>query len=117
MFAVTGVGTAFFSPSLFVQSGIPTYGYNVTGTGPPAEPLRRRRVGAVLPGGGAAGRLCGQEDPDDLRFAFLAYGIAASADACQAEQNALTVRRLQHQLLRPQGQLPGYRPSPPTCSA
>src|SRR5215472_516600 len=27
VFAVTGVGTAFFSPSLFVQSGIPTYGY------------------------------------------------------------------------------------------
>ncbi len=37
VFAVTGVATAFFSPSLFVQSGIPTYGYNVTGNwaGPP----------------------------------------------------------------------------------
>ena len=31
VFAVTGVGTAFFSPNLFVESGIPTYGYNVTG--------------------------------------------------------------------------------------
>ena len=37
VFAVTGVGTAFFSPNLFVESGIPTYGYNVTGNwaGPP----------------------------------------------------------------------------------
>ncbi len=31
VFAVTGVATAFFSPNLFVESGIPTYGYNVTG--------------------------------------------------------------------------------------
>jgi hypothetical protein len=32
VFAVTGVATAFFSPNLFTESGIPTYGYNVTGT-------------------------------------------------------------------------------------
>ena len=31
VFAVTGVATAFFSPNLFTESGIPTYGYNVTG--------------------------------------------------------------------------------------
>ncbi len=31
VFAVTGVATAFFSPNLFVESGTPTYGYNVTG--------------------------------------------------------------------------------------
>ena len=31
VFAVTGIGTAFFSPNLFVESNIPTYGYNVTG--------------------------------------------------------------------------------------
>jgi len=31
VFAVTGVGTAFFTPNLFVESNIPTYGYNVTG--------------------------------------------------------------------------------------
>src|SRR6202046_3497902 len=30
VFAVTGVATPFFSPNLFVESGIPTYGYNVT---------------------------------------------------------------------------------------
>ncbi len=53
VFAVTGVATAFFSPNLFVESGIPTYGYNVTGNwAPAAQPLRRRRLGAVLPGRG-----------------------------------------------------------------
>src|ERR1700683_464433 len=30
VFAVSGVATIFFSPNLFVESGIPTYGYNVT---------------------------------------------------------------------------------------
>ena len=45
VFAVTGVATAFFSPNLFVESGIPTYGYNVTGQlGGPGQPVRRRRA-------------------------------------------------------------------------
>ena len=37
VFAVTGVGTAFFSPNIFVESKTPTYGYNVTENwnGPP----------------------------------------------------------------------------------
>ena len=39
VFAVTGVATAFFSPNLFVESGTPTYGYNVTGNWTPAPNL------------------------------------------------------------------------------
>src|ERR1039457_4891377 len=37
VFAVTGVGTAFFSPNIFVESKTPTVGYNVTENwnGPP----------------------------------------------------------------------------------
>ena len=37
VFAVTGVGTAFFTPNIFVESKTPTYGYNVTENwnGPP----------------------------------------------------------------------------------
>ena len=30
VFAASGIATIFFSPNLFVESGIPTYGYNVT---------------------------------------------------------------------------------------
>ncbi len=33
------MATAFFSPNLFVESGIPTYGYNVTGNWTPAPNL------------------------------------------------------------------------------
>ena len=51
VFAVTGVATAFFSPNLFVESGIPTYGYNVTGNwAGPANLFAADRLGAVLPG-------------------------------------------------------------------
>ena len=65
VFAVTGVATAFFSPNLFVESGIPTYGYNVTGNwAGPQQPVRRGRLGAVLPGRGAAGRLRGAADAE-----------------------------------------------------
>ena len=66
VFAVTGVATAFFSPNLFVESGIPTYGYNVTGNwAGPDEPVRRGRLGAVLPGRGPAGRLRGPQDAEE----------------------------------------------------
>ena len=48
VFAVTGVATAFFSPNIFVESKTPTYGYNVTANwSRAAQPLRRRRLGAV----------------------------------------------------------------------
>ncbi len=94
VFAVTGVATAFFSPNLFVESGIPTYGYNVTGnwSGPsnlfaaggsvqyyPAEGPQVAFVARQTTKPGTAPSV-----------AFIAYGIAASADACQAGQNSLT---------------------------
>ncbi len=68
VFAVTGVGTAFFSPNLFVESEIPTYGYNVTGNwAGPKQPLRRRRVGAVLPGRRTGRRLRARRRPSHRR--------------------------------------------------
>ena len=68
VFAVTGVATAFFSPNLFVESGIPTYGYNVTGNwAGPANLFAAGRFGAVLPGRGAAGRLRGPARPRSRR--------------------------------------------------
>ena len=60
VFAVTGVATAFFSPNLFVESGIPTYGYNVTGNWA-RPPNLFAATGSVqyYPAAGAAGRLRG----------------------------------------------------------
>ena len=66
VFAVTGVASAFFTPNIFVEAKIPTYGYNVTGNWDgPQEPLRGRRLGAVLPGRGARIRLRGRTRPSD----------------------------------------------------
>ena len=109
VFAVTGVATAFFSPNLFVESGIPTYGYNVTGNWAPAPNLFAA-TGSVQYYPAAAPQVAyvARQTQKKPSIAFVAYGVAASAASCQAEQNSPEGRRLQGQLLRPQGQLPGF---------
>jgi branched-chain amino acid transport system substrate-binding protein len=89
VFAVTGVGTAFFSPSLFVQSGTPTYGYNVTGNWAPAPNLFAAGGSVQYYPAGAPSVGFVSRKTHSSSLGFLAYGIAASADACQGEQNAL----------------------------
>ena len=90
VFAVTGVGTAFFTPNLFVEAGIPTYGYNVTGNWAP-QPNLFAAGGSVqyYPAGAPQVSFVARATQKNPSIAFLAYGIAASAAACQGEQNAL----------------------------
>ncbi len=90
VFAVTGVGTAFFTPNLFVESGIPTYGYNVTGNWAP-QPNLFAAGGSVqyYPAGAPQVSFVARKAQSKPSIAFIAYGIAASANACQSEQNAL----------------------------
>ena len=90
VFAVTGVATAFFSPNLFVQSGIPTYGYNVTGNWAP-QPNLFAAGGSVqyYPAGAPQVSFVARKTQSKPSIAFIAYGIAASANACQSEQAAL----------------------------
>ena len=90
VFAVTGVATAFFSPNLFVESGIPTYGYNVTGNWAPA--LNLFAAGGSVqyyPAGAPQVSFVARKTQQKPSIAFIAYGIAASANACQSEQAAL----------------------------
>ncbi len=89
VFAVTGVGTASFSPSLFVESGIPTYGYNVTGNWAGAKNLFAAGGSVEYYPAGAPPVGYVSRETHSPSIAFVAYGIAASADACQSEQNAL----------------------------
>ena len=81
VFAVTGVATAFFSPNLFVESGIPTYGYNVTGNW--AGPANLFAAGGSVQYYPAAGRredaYVARQTQSKPSIAFVAYGIAASA--------------------------------------
>jgi branched-chain amino acid transport system substrate-binding protein len=90
VFAVTGVATAFFSPSLFTESGIPTYGYNVTGNWAGAPNLFAAG-GSVeyYPAGAPEDAYVARETQKKPSIAFIAYGVAASAAACQSEQNAM----------------------------
>ena len=90
VFAVTGVATAFFSPSLFTESGIPTYGYNVTGNWSP-QPNLFAAGGSVeyYPAGVPEYAYVARKTQKKPSFALVAYGIAASSDACQAAENGL----------------------------
>lgn len=90
VFAVTGVGTAFFSPSLFVESGIPTYGYNVTGNwaGPPNLFAAGGSVEYYQAGAPEVAYVA-RKTQAKPSIAFVAYNVAASAAACQAEEEAM----------------------------
>jgi branched-chain amino acid transport system substrate-binding protein len=90
VFAVTGVATAFFSPNLFVESGIPTYGYNVTGNW--AGPANLFAAGGSVqyyPAAGPQVSYVARKTQKKPSIAFVAYSVAASAASCQSEQNSL----------------------------
>jgi ABC-type branched-subunit amino acid transport system substrate-binding protein len=91
VFAVTGVGTAFFTPNLFVESGIPTYGYNVTGNW--AGPANLFAAGGSVqyyPAGAPQWAFVARKTEPKPSIALVAYGIAASADSCQSAQSVLS---------------------------
>ncbi len=89
VFAVTGVGTAFFSPNLFVESGIPTYGYNVTGNWVPQANLFAAGGSVQYYPAGAPAVAYLARQTHSTSIAVVAYNVAASADACQSSENAL----------------------------
>jgi branched-chain amino acid transport system substrate-binding protein len=91
VFAVTGVATAFFSPNLFVESGIPTYGYNVTGNWQgPANLFAAGGSVQYYPAAGPQVAYVARQTQKSPSIAFIAYGVAASAASCQSEQTSLT---------------------------
>src|SRR5579863_994328 len=90
VFAVTGVATAFFSPNLFVESGIPTYGYNVTGNWQgPANLFAATGSVQYYPAAAPQVAYVARKTQKSPSIAFIAYGVAASAASCQSEQTSL----------------------------
>lgn len=91
VFAITGVASAFFTPNLFVEAKIPTYGYNVSDNW--AGPKNLFAAG----GGGSVQYLPGQtpelayliDHTHAKSVAILAYGVAASAGLCQQDAKGL----------------------------
>ncbi len=90
VFAVTGVATIFFSPNFFVESGIPTYGYNVTDNwaGPP-NLFAAGGSTQYYQAGAAEFAYVARQTQSKPSIAIVAYGVAASANACQAAENAM----------------------------
>ena len=91
VFTVTGVASLFFSPNVLVESKTPTYGYNVTANwaGPPnlfaaggSVPYLPSIAPQVAYVAGRAARA--------TKIGMVAYGVAASAAACQAADEGLT---------------------------
>ncbi len=90
VFAVTGVASAFFTPNIFVEAKIPTYGYNVTGNW--SGPKNLFAAGGSVQYYGAEGpqfSYIARSTKAD-KIAIVAYGVASSAAACQAAGNSLT---------------------------
>jgi ABC-type branched-subunit amino acid transport system substrate-binding protein len=90
VFAVTGLATAFFSPNIFVEAKIPSYGYDVTGNW--AGPNN-------LFGAGGSVQYYPAEGPEVAyvakhvhakSIALLAYNFVSSAAGCQAAATGLT---------------------------
>ncbi len=90
VFAVTGIASIFFSPNYFVESGIPTYGYNVTGNWAGHPNLFAAGGSAqYYPAGATEFAYVARKAERRPSIAILAYGVAASANVCRATENAL----------------------------
>jgi branched-chain amino acid transport system substrate-binding protein len=84
VFAITGVATASFSPNYFVEAKIPTYGYDVTGNWATAPNLFAAGGSVIYYPAETPEVAYVMRKTHSTSIAFLAYGIAASADSCQA---------------------------------
>jgi ABC-type branched-subunit amino acid transport system substrate-binding protein len=84
VFAVTGVGTAFFSPNLFVQNNTPTYGYNVTENWAGPKNLFAAGGSVIYLPAEAPALAYVVDRTHSKKIALVAYGIASSANACAA---------------------------------
>ncbi len=84
VFAVAGVATAFFTPTYFVQTCTPTFGYNVTGnwSGPPNLFAAGGSVQDYAAGTPAWTYLV-HKTQKSPKVGVLAYNIAASNDSCR----------------------------------
>jgi len=84
VFAITGVATAFFTPNLFAESGIPTYGYNVTENWNGPKNLFAAGGSVIYLPPEAVDIAYVAKELHVKSIALVAYGIASSSDACAA---------------------------------
>jgi len=90
VFAV-GISTYFFNPSLYSQSGTPTYGYNVTGNwnGPDNLFAAGGSVQDYQIGAAPVAWLLKQTHSSSVAVISYGSGITASYNACNGDANGL----------------------------
>jgi ABC-type branched-subunit amino acid transport system substrate-binding protein len=84
VFAVTGIATASFEPNYFVEAKIPTYGYDVTGNWAGPKNLFAAGGSVIYYPSEAPEVAYVAKATHSKSIAIVAYGIAASNDACKA---------------------------------
>ena len=84
VFAVVGVATAFFSPNLFLETGTPVYGYNVTGNWTPGQNLFAAGGSIQYYPGGEPENNWFMQQVHATNVGIVALGVAASQDSCKA---------------------------------
>ena len=91
VFAVVGVATAFFSPNIFVENNIPTYGYDVTGnwSGAPNLFAAGGSVQYYPAGEVQINWFVHQVQPQNASVGLLALGVPSSANSCKAFASGL----------------------------
>ena len=89
VFAITGVATASFAPNYFVEAKIPTYGYNVSGNWAGPDNLFAAGGSVIYYPAEAPELAFVAKHVKAKSVAFLAYGVASSAAACQAAASGM----------------------------
>jgi ABC-type branched-subunit amino acid transport system substrate-binding protein len=83
VFAVTGVATAFFTPSIFVEAHIPTYGYDVTNNWAGPKNLFAAGGSVSYYPAEAPALAYVADKTHATKIALVAYNFPSSAQACQ----------------------------------
>lgn len=89
-FAVVGVGTAFFTPGFLAQSGIPVFGWDVTGNWVGPKNLFAAGGSYIYYPGGVPSVSYLVKQVHAKSVGVVSYGIAASQAGCQQEVNRLS---------------------------
>lgn len=84
VFAVVGVATAFFSPNIFLETGTPVYGYNVTGNWSPGQNLFAAGGSVQVYADGEPSVNWWAQQVHATNVGLVALGVTSSNASCEA---------------------------------
>jgi branched-chain amino acid transport system substrate-binding protein len=90
VFAITGVASAFFTPNVFTEADIPTYGYNVSSNWDKAANLFAAGGSVQYVPAGTPSVSYMLSKTKSKAVALVAYNVAAAAASCEADAAGLT---------------------------